>query len=131
MLEEPFTFMVCHMLYKIKTRNKMQVNIFIFLFFCCLFGVYAMRFISTVIVREILSTCVIHVRTVQYQSEQDSPNFCVTWILMWFGKGYTQFFQVLGQIVIHCLLIWGRSYIHIFWTSMFNLYLYMDYFGIK
>ena len=36
----------------------MLLDNFILLFFCCLFGVYAMRFIYMVIVKEILFSCV-------------------------------------------------------------------------
>ena len=47
-------FMVFCALCDIKTSTNMQVDTFIFLLFCCLFGVYVMRFIYTVIVKEIV-----------------------------------------------------------------------------
>ena len=43
---------------KCKMRTKMQVDTFILLLLCFLFGVYAMRFIYMVIVKEIVFSCV-------------------------------------------------------------------------
>ena len=51
--------MVCCTLDAIKETTKIQVGTFIFLFF-----VYAMRFISMFIVKEIIFTCVIYALTV-------------------------------------------------------------------
>ena len=56
----------------------MQVNTFIFPFFCCRFGVYDMRFIYMVIVKEIIFACVIYDATLYHQSQRDIHNFCVT-----------------------------------------------------
>ena len=41
-----------------------------------------------VIVKEIVFICAIYDATLYHQSERDIPNFYVTWVLMWFGKGY-------------------------------------------
>ena len=64
--------MVCCTLGSIKATNNIQDDIFILLFFCCLFCVYSMRFISMVIVKEIIFTYVIYAvtlcRTYQKQS---------------------------------------------------------------
>ena len=46
-----FIFMVCRTLGEIKVRTKMQVDIFIFIFFCYLFGVDAMRVNPMVVVK--------------------------------------------------------------------------------
>ena len=59
-----FIFMVCFTLNTIKEMNKMQVGNFIFLFLCLLFCVYTMRFISMVIAKENIFTCVIYAVTV-------------------------------------------------------------------
>ena len=103
----------------------------IFPFFCYIYGVYTTRFIYMVIVMEILLTCIIYSATLYHQSERDISNFCVTWILLWFGKEYThmissywsdsnEYFPCLRQII--------RS---LFWTILCKFYLSTDYFGIK
>ena len=48
----------------IKEMTKIQVDNFIIFFFCCLFIVYTMRFISMVILKEIISNCVTYSVTV-------------------------------------------------------------------
>ena len=48
--------------------------------------------------------------------------------LVW---GTPKWFQVLGQIVMHVFPVWNILYIHLFWTSLYKLYLSMNYFGIK
>ena len=48
--EGPSPFMMCHTICDKKTRPKMQVDTFILLFLCCLFGVNVMRFYYMVIV---------------------------------------------------------------------------------
>ena len=60
-MELPFSFMVCCKLCTINTRTKIQVDNFLFL--CFLFGVYNMKFITVVIVKEILFNCVIYAAT--------------------------------------------------------------------
>ena len=70
------------MIFTIKTITKMQVDNFIFAFFFCLFGFYAMIFIYMVIVKEILFTFVIYAATVCQQSERGVPNFCVNLVLI-------------------------------------------------
>ena len=72
-----FPFIVCCTLCAIKTRTKTQVDTFILLLFCCLFGVYAMICIYMVIVKEIVFTCVIYAATLYHQSERDITNFLV------------------------------------------------------
>ena len=67
--------MVCFTLFNINMSTKMQVDAFIFLLFCCLFGVYVMIFIYMVIVKEILFICVIYSTTLYHHSERDIPNF--------------------------------------------------------
>ena len=59
-MEKHFPFMICYKLYGIKTRDKMKVDTSILLFLGFLLGVYAMRFIYMVIVKEIVFTCVIY-----------------------------------------------------------------------
>ena len=56
--------MVCCTLDAIKEMTNIQVDNFILPFFCFLFCVYDMRFISIVIVKKIIFTCVIYVVTV-------------------------------------------------------------------
>ena len=56
--------MVCCTLDIIKAKTNMQVDTFIFPFFCWIFCFYAMIFIPMVIVREIIFTCVIYSVTV-------------------------------------------------------------------
>ena len=63
--------MMCCTLCNIKIMTKMQVDNFIPFLFCCLFGVYPMRFIYMFIVKEIVFTCVIYAATLYYQSERD------------------------------------------------------------
>ena len=48
----------------------MQVDTFIILFFYCIIGVYAMKFIYLVIVEEIVFTFVIDAATVYHKNEQ-------------------------------------------------------------
>ena len=67
----------------------MQVNNFFLFFFCCIFGVYAMRFIYMVFVKEIVFTCVIYAVTLYHYSEHNITDFFVTWVLLWFRKGFT------------------------------------------
>ena len=57
-------FMVCCTLESIKETTKIQVDTFTFLFFCFLFCVYYMGFISMVIVKEIIFIYVIYFMTV-------------------------------------------------------------------
>ena len=92
--------MVCHTLCAIKMRAKMQVDNFILLFFCCLFGVYSMRFIYMVIVKEIVFTCVIYAATISLQSERDIPNFALLEYCCDLGRAIPTRFQVLCQMVI-------------------------------
>ena len=66
----------------------MQVGTFTFPLFWCLSGVYSMRIIKMVIVKETVLNCVIYAATFYHHSELDIPNFWVTWVLLWFGKGY-------------------------------------------
>ena len=56
----------------------MQVDTFILLLFCFLFGVYAIILLYMVIAKEILVICVIYAATVYHWSERGIPNFCVT-----------------------------------------------------
>ena len=86
--------MVCCNLFNINMSTKMQVDTFIFLLFCCLFGVYIMRLIYMVIVKEILFTCVIYAVNLYHRSERDIPNFCMTLVLIWFGKGDTHMVSI-------------------------------------
>ena len=44
----------------IKETTKIQVDAFILFFLCLIFCVYAIRFISMVIVKEIIFACVIY-----------------------------------------------------------------------
>ena len=81
--------MVHFTLYNIKTRTKIQLDTFSFLFLCFCFGVYVIRFIYMFIVKEILFTRVIYAANLYHHSERDIPNFCMTWVLLWFDKGYT------------------------------------------
>ena len=53
-----YCYGMLYSLYAIKETTKIQVDTFIFLFLYFLFCVYAMRFISVVIVKEI-SNCII------------------------------------------------------------------------
>ena len=109
----------------------MKVDNFIFLFFCCLFVVYDIRFIYVVIVKSIVFTCVIYYETLYHQSERNIPNFLCRESCCDLGRSIPTWFQVLGQIVMHIFPVWGRSYIHLFWKIMCKLYLSMDHFGIK
>ena len=63
------------MIHVIKARTKMQVDTFILLFLCYLLGVDYMRVISMVIVKEIVSTCLMYAANVYHQSECDIPDF--------------------------------------------------------
>ena len=56
--------MVFCTLHTIKARTKIQVDTYILLFFCYLFGVGALKFISIVILKEIVFTCLIYAATV-------------------------------------------------------------------
>ena len=56
--------MVCCTIDTIRDTTKIQVGTFILLLFCFIFCVYTMRFISMVIVKVIIFTCVIHAVTV-------------------------------------------------------------------
>ena len=69
------------------------MDAFIFPFFYLIFDVYDMMFIYMFIVKENLFTFVIYAATIYHQIERDIPNFCVTWVLLWFGKGYTHMFS--------------------------------------
>ena len=59
--------MVCCTLGAIKATTKMQMDTFILFLLCCIFCVYAVKFISMVIMKEIIFTCVMYAAT-----------FCVT-----------------------------------------------------
>ena len=58
--------MVCCTLCSIKTRTNMKLDTFLFILFCCLFGVYDMRFNHMVIVKKIVFTCIIYATTVYH-----------------------------------------------------------------
>ena len=62
-------FIVCCTLDTIKEMTKIQVDTLILISLCFLFCVYAMKFISMVIVKEIIFTCVIYAVTV-YRTDQ-------------------------------------------------------------
>ena len=84
-----------------------------------------------VVVREILFTCAICAANVYHQSELDIPNFCVTWVLMSFGKGHNHMVSSAWSYS-NAYFPFLRHIIHPFFgTSMWNLYLSMDYLSIK
>ena len=67
--------MLLHVIHTIKTRTKIQVDTVIFLFCCYPFGVYDIRIIFMVIVKDILFTCVTYAATVNHHSEWDVTGF--------------------------------------------------------
>ena len=67
--------MVYRTLYAIKARPKIQLDNFILLFLCCLFGVDTMRVIPTVTVKEIVLTFSIYAANVYYNNEHNIPDF--------------------------------------------------------
>ena len=61
--------MLCCTLGAIKNKTKIQVDHFIFLLFCFLLCFYAIRFISMVVMKGIIFTCVIYAVTI-YETNQ-------------------------------------------------------------
>ena len=93
----------------IKATTKMQVNNIIFLLSCCLFCVYDIGFISMVIVKEIISTCVICALTVfrtyqkqslaiiayhssVYNNNNEGVQYYLLWSLVSDDSSYVQYF---------------------------------------
>ena len=107
------------------------MDTFIFLSFCYLFGILDMRVIYMISAKEIIFTCVIYDTTVYHQSECDITGFAWLESCCDLVRGITTWFQVLGQIVMNILPVWGRSYIGLLWTSLCKLYLSMNYCGNK
>ena len=81
--------------------TKIQVDTFILLLFCCLFGVYAMRFISVVVLKVIVFTPVIYATTVYHQSERNIPIFVLLDSCCNLGRFIPTWFQVIGHIGMH------------------------------
>ena len=84
-----------------------------------------------VIVKEILLTCVIYATTLYRQSERDIPHFCVTWVLLWFGMGYTQMVSSAWSDSNAYSSYFIQVIQPFFWKSLSKFYLHIDYFGIN
>ena len=100
-VEEHFPFMVCCMLFAIRTRTNIQLDHLIFLFFCCLFSIYPMIFVYMDIVKEIVFACVIYAATIYHNNKRNIHYFTLLEPYCDLGGSILIWFQVLGQIVIH------------------------------
>ena len=105
--------MLCRTLYAIKTSTKMQVDNFILLLFCSIFGVYADIYLHVHCEGNCIYLCY-SFRNYPLPEWKFIPFFA--WLDSWcdLGRGIPIWFQVLDRIVMYIFPVWGISYICFF-----------------